>query len=100
MGIINRYDITKKIHSDYLILIVKKNAYFSYGKDAEILNYLKFNGNLKLLEKKQINYLVLDNLDIVVKKSYEVNNISKYELIIYLDILLREIRNKLMVISE
>ena len=77
MSIINRYKFTKDIYSNYIIFIRKKRR----------LNIKKYYE----LDKYQINYLILDNLDINIKKEYSINNYNKY-LIIYL---IKEIGNNL-----
>ena len=60
----NRYSEIKKLYDDYLILIKKKNKYLSYENDKEILDYIKFS-KVKELKKRKINYLILENLDII-----------------------------------
>lgn len=66
MGIYNRYYIAKKKHQDYLVIIKRKNKYTSCGIDGMILRKLKKNINIeRQLQKLHINYLVLDNLNII-----------------------------------
>ena len=68
MGIYNRYYIAKKLYMNYLVIIVRKGKYVSYGIDTLILKRLKKNVNIEYqLQKLHINYLVLDNLDIIRK---------------------------------
>ena len=67
MSAYNRYCFTKEVYPDYVVLLIKKNKYYSYSKDKKILEYIKFNNNTYILRKKKINYLVLDELDIIEK---------------------------------
>ena len=66
-----RYKVLKKIYPYYLILIIKNNKYYTFDEDKLIFNYLKRKLN-------NINYIILDNLDIIVKKEYENNNYLNY----------------------
>ena len=59
-----RYNVLKHIYQNYLILIIKNNKYYTY-----------INRNLN---KHEINYIILNNLDIMVKKEYENNNYLNY----------------------
>lgn len=79
MGIYNRCYIAKKKHQEYLVVIVKKGKYVSCGMDALILKHLKANINIEhQLQEKHINYLILDNLDIISKYTDENNQYNKY----------------------
>lgn len=73
-----RYEVIKKLYPNYLILLIKNNKYYTFDEDKLIFNYLKRKLN-------NINYIILDNLDIIVKKEYENNNYlyyyTKYKLI-------------------
>ena len=68
----NRYSFTKEVYPDYVVLLVKKNKYYSYSIDRKVLDYIKFKNKTYILKKKCINYLVLDELDIVEKYEYFV----------------------------
>ena len=56
-----RYEVIKKLYQNYLILLIKNNKYYTFDEDKIIFNYLKRKLN-------NINYIILDNLDIIVKK--------------------------------
>ena len=58
-----RYNVLKHIYQNYLILLIKNNKYYTFDEDKLIFNYLKRKLN-------NINYIILDNLDIIVKKEY------------------------------
>ena len=47
VGIYNRYYIAKKKHQEYLVVIIRKGKYVSYGIDALILKHLKTNVNIE-----------------------------------------------------
>ena len=66
-----RYNVLKHIYQNYLILIIKNNKYYNFDEDKLIFNYLKRKLN-------NINYIILDNLDIIVKKEYENNYYLNY----------------------
>ena len=79
MGLYNRYYIAKKKHQEYLIIIIKKEKYVSCGIDALILKRLKKNTNIEhQLQKLHVNYLILDNLDIINIYTDENNEYNKY----------------------
>ena len=66
-----RYEVIKKLYPNYLILIIKNSKYYTFDEDKLIFNYLKRKLN-------NINYIILDNLDIIVKKEYENNYYLNY----------------------
>lgn len=92
MSAYNRYNFTKNVYPDYLILLLKKDKYYSYGNDRRVLEYIKFNNKTNVLKKKKINYLVLDELDIVEKCEYKDNSLNKYLNLIRIRKILYEIK--------
>ena len=56
-----RYEVIKKLYPNYLILLIKNNKYYTFDEDKLIFNYI-----------------ILDNVDIIVKKEYENNNYLNY----------------------
>jgi hypothetical protein len=73
----NRFLIIKHLFPDYLILIRKKDKLLSFDIDNmifKIINYKTIND----LNKKHINYLILDNLEIELKKEYNDNRYKEY----------------------
>ena len=60
-----RYEVIKKLYPNYLILLIKNNKYYTFDEDKLIFNYLKRKLN-------NINYIILDNLDIIVKKNMKI----------------------------
>ena len=55
-----RYNVLKHIYQNYLILIIKNNKYYNFDEDKLIYTYINRN-----LNKHEINYIILNNLDIV-----------------------------------
>ncbi len=95
MSMINRYKFTKNIYKDYIVLIIKNKKYYSFDKDKKILNYINFNNKLYLLKKYSINFIVLDNLEILSINNYDVNNYYKYLYISYVKDILLVIRGSI-----
>ena len=60
-----RYNVLKHIYQNYLILLIKNNKYYTFDEDKLIFNYLKRKLN-------NINYIILDNLDIIVKRNMKI----------------------------
>ena len=75
---INRYLFTKKLYSDYLVIIYRLGNYYSFYSDKDITEYIRFKGNTKILKRKRINYLVLNNLDIIEINKYYDNRYDYY----------------------
>ena len=46
MSMINRYNFTKNVYKDYLIIIRRKNKYYTFSKDKKILNYINFKDKI------------------------------------------------------
>ena len=72
----NRYDFIKNIYKDYIIFIVKKDKYYTFKNDELICKC--FNVSFNNISKYNLNYLVLDNLDIVEIKEYDNNKYYEY----------------------
>ena len=95
MCMINRYEFTKNIYKDYIVLIMKNKNYYSFDKDKRILDYINFDNKLYLLKKYSINFIVLDNLEILSINNYDVNNYYKYLYISYVKDILLEIKRSI-----
>lgn len=74
MSKINRYNFAKKYYKDYVILLLIKNKLYTYI-DNKLVSF-KYINKLKELH---INYVILNNLDVIVKE-YEDNNYRLYYL--------------------
>ena len=93
-------DLYKSTKPDYMkyVLLIKRGMFYSiYNRDAVILNNL-LNYNIKelkngirvgfpeiaidkvvnILEENKINYLIIENAEILYKKKYNTNNYDKY----------------------
>lgn len=92
MSMYNRYSFTKKVYPNYIILILKNNKYYSYGIDKKIIDYINFKDKLFVIKKRNINYLILDNLDIIDKVEYKDNMYDKYTYLVYLNKIFNEIK--------
>lgn len=101
MSAYNRYKFIKRLNRRSLILIKSRNKYISFERDFKILKCIGFNMNheycsLSYLDRYEINYIVLDNLDIIVDKRYNYNNYMKYLKLYYLSNIVNEIGNNLL----
>lgn len=92
---INRYEFTKNIYKDYIVLIMKNKNYYSFDKDKRILDYINFDNKLYLLKKYSINFIVLDNLEILSINNYEINNYYKYLYMSYIKDILLEVKRSI-----
>ena len=92
MSAYNRYSFTKEVYSNYIILLKRKNRYYSYSIDRKVLDYIKFKDKTYILRKKHINYLVLDELDIVEKYEYSNNQLDRYIYLVDMKKILDEIK--------
>ncbi len=95
MSMINRYEFTKNIYKDYIVLIMKNKNYYSFDKDKRILDYINFDNKLYLLKKYSINFIVLDNLEILSINNYEINNYYKYLYMSYIKDILLEVKRSI-----
>lgn len=86
---INRYLFTKNIYNNYLVIIYRLGNYYSFYSDKEIIKYIKFKGNTRILKQKRINYLILNNLDIVEINNYNNNTYDYYLMIVIIIKVLR-----------
>lgn len=82
-----RYLILKRLYPNYLILIKVKDKIKLLDVDKKIVDIFGID-NLK-----NVNKLILDNLDIVKKEEYENNKYDIYYLKIKLIDLIDEIRS-------
>ena len=96
MSRINRYKFTKNIYPDYIVLLNKKNKYITFDIDLKLIDYLEVDEYLTILDKLHINYLVLDDLEIINIKSYKDNNYDKYCLGLVINKVVKKIGNRLI----
>ncbi len=75
MSIYNRYEFLKKYYPDYLIFVMNnKNKLVTFNRDLEIVKTVGMDN----VFVGDINYIIMDNLDIVKKKKYLSNNYFYY----------------------
>ena len=96
MSRINRYKFTKNIYPDYIVLLTRKNKFITFDIDLKLTDYLEVDEDLTILDKLHINYLVLDDLEIINIKSYKDNNYDKYCLGLVINKVVKKIGNKLI----
>ena len=74
MSVKNRYEIARKFYKNCVILILIKKKLYIY-KNNVLVDFKKINK----LKELHINYIILDNLDIIERK-YEDNKYEEYYL--------------------
>ena len=74
-GMFTRYKFIKKLYPNYLVIIKYADKLKSFRMDGLLLNYLIENKKIKKLNKLKINYVIVNNLDIIEIKEYLNNNI-------------------------
>ena len=97
-GRYSRYMFFKKLYKRYIILIKGKDRYYTYDRDKEILEYVKFNNkynesSLSYLDKYCINYIVIEDLNIIDNVKFKDNNYMKYYKLFHLKNILMKIGN-------
>ena len=76
-----RYNFLKKYYHDYIIFITNKNKLITYDYDLKIIKLFDY----RLLN---INYIILDNIDIIKKIDNNINNYFYYfKIILLIDII-------------
>lgn len=92
----NRYLFFKRLYKDYLLLFTKKDKLLSFNIDNRIISILSSSSNniLEVLTTNSINYIIVDNLDIIEIKSFTNNNYNLYKKKAYLITLSNIIINK------
>lgn len=74
MGVRNRYEIVRKYYNNCVILILIKRKLYIY-KNNILIDFKKINK----LKELHINYIILDNLEII-ERNYEDNKYEEYYL--------------------
>ena len=91
-GIRLRYNFAKKIYPHRLIIFKTKNGFKSIGKDQILLDYIISNKLLRKLNNVMIDYVILDNMDIIDEGTFEINNYYRYVKISQVDKILNNIK--------
>lgn len=91
----NRYIFLRRIYGDYVILfLVNSNRYVVMGRDFYIHYFFNGKNLIKCFKKWHINYIVIDNLVMVDKVSYDDNG---YNLFFYKAVIIRIVKNRKLV---
>lgn len=90
----NRYYFFKKKFKDYIILIKKKDKYYTFDQDDEILKYMEYK-KLSDIRIRKINYIIIDNLEIEQIKEYKENNYELFLLKTFIRKILYEMEKEL-----
>lgn len=92
----NRYIFFKRLYKDYLLLFNKKDNLLSFNIDNRIISILSSSSNniLEVLTTNSINYIIVDNLDIIEIKTFTNNSYNLYKKKAYLITLSNIIINK------
>lgn len=92
----NRYIFFKRLYKDYLLLFIKKDKLLSFNIDNRIISILSSSSNniLEVLTTNSINYIIVDNIDIIEIKSFTNNSYNLYKKKAYLITLSNIIINK------
>ena len=85
----SRYIFLKRLYKDYVIIFYKNN-YCVYFDDIVIFRCFKCGSIINTLNSLNINYIIVDNLDIKVF-CFEVNNYLNYFFKSYLISIIDEI---------
>ena len=100
MSKLNRYQFAKKIYSNYLVLILddknKKMKYYTYEMDSNILEYIDFKNNINVIKKKKINFIIIDNMNIITINSYDNNHYKYYVDLLLVTRIIHNIKNNLI----
>lgn len=73
-----KYIFLKKLYPNDVIVFLKKERYFVLFDDLYLLKSFEKKGIIKNLEKCYINYIILDNLVMVKRKTFTNNNYLEY----------------------
>ena len=69
-----RYYFLRKLYPDTLLIFQGKKKCFVFEMDAELVKFIGMSKRItKKLEYYHINYIILDNLTIIISKQYEDN---------------------------
>lgn len=94
-GMFTRYKFIKKLYPRSLVIIKSDDRYKSFRKDGVLLDYIIYNFNLNKISKFKINYIIVENLDIIDEKEFVDSNYYKFIKVAYLSKVLIEIKNRL-----
>ncbi len=70
-----RYKFVKSLYKDYIIIIKTKKSYHIPNEEFDIIKPFKGKKGklIDFLQAQHINYLIIDNMEIISKRTYEDN---------------------------
>lgn len=79
-NIFGKSSIIKDMYSEYIVLFRRDGKYYAFNEyDNRILDYIEFNGEINFFKDKMINFVVLDDEEVLCKGDYgKSNNYKKY----------------------
>ncbi len=86
-----RYQFFKMTHRDYVVIFLTKNGYTLHGIEREMLNIISLRNIREVLEKLKVNYIVVDEVEIVKERSFKDNQYNFLEKKSYLLTLVYEL---------
>ena len=70
---INRYTFIKKLYPDFIVFLMSKKSLITFFPDNIIYKWY-----LDKIFKLEINYIIIDDLDIIKKQEYKDNKYKYY----------------------
>ena len=67
----NRYLFLKRLYPNFIIIMLSKKEYVTFGMDNMMIKFLNMNSRAMMVY--YINYLIIDNLEIVKKVEFTDN---------------------------
>ncbi len=95
MSIKNRYIFLKRSYPQTIILFKNNGHIKSYNRDKMVLKSIKFK-KIRDLQNKRINYLVINNLNIIKYQKFNNNNYNLYYLKVEINNLLKSIQDRIL----
>ena len=90
MSAYKRILFVKKFYPDYVVFILKNREKITFDDDLKIVNLI----NSKQIINKNINYIILDNTNIIEKRVFMNNNYYYYYKLSLLIDVIKYIGNK------
>lgn len=74
-----RYDFFKRSHRGYVVVFFRKGKYLVYGEDRRLLEFLGGRNIVAVLEEEFINYIIVDELEIIKEKVFAENRYGEFK---------------------
>lgn len=71
----------KKLYPNYIIIFIRKKELVTFDMDNKIINFCRKKKEkiVNTLEREEINYFIIDNLDIIKKREFINNRYLEYK---------------------